>query len=127
MLYRRGFYKTLRLSLFSTVNDARYKYVCNGILTLSVLEVFTLSTDSSRFKNLEVVAKNLIKLERLTFGLAIDDYILPFICHSKRLKSIKINGGIEDYTVDLFTLNEKRKKLEGACQFTCTQFRNYEM
>lgn len=54
---------------------------------------------------------NLIRLERLRFDYVSIDHILPFVCHSERLKAIQIdilrNDGDD---LNLVALNEERKK-----------------
>lgn len=68
---------------------------------------------------MEILAKGLIKLERLILNWLEFDNILPFVHYSKRLKVIRIRAEFVsdiDNTLDLFALNEERKKLANACQ-----------
>lgn len=130
-LHDRGFYKTLNLSFDYRETEMSFEHLSNATSTLPALEMLNTPTDSiidlSRLinlKELEIrtyesgtliknVARNLIKLKRLTFFIASIDDILPFVCHSKRLKTINVYH-LRDEFLDLFTLNEERKKLEDA-------------
>lgn len=59
------------------------------------------------------MAKNLTKLKRLPVGLASSNHILPFICHSKRLKTVRIlrygdlNGASLSFVPEHIYLPEK--------------------
>lgn len=67
-------------------------------------------------ETLEALAKNLQKLERLTFSISYLHNILPFVQHSKRLKRIRL-GVLRDYhDLDLIALNRERGALTDACQ-----------
>lgn len=61
-------------------------------------------------------ANSLINLEQLNFNLTSLDTILPFIRHSKRLKTTRIGHVVPNKILDLFTLNLERKKLVDACK-----------
>ena len=43
--------------------------------------------------------------------------ILPFIRHSRKLKTIKIDD-LKSGALNIFALNEERKKLENACKIS---------
>lgn len=105
-LHERNIYKTLHLS-FGIGNF--YIDIDNIVPTLPALEILNIygfsiknTTGLINLKelcifhgdlshiNVEAVAKCLIKLERLSFKQASIDHTLPFIRHSKRLKTIKI-------------------------------------
>lgn len=127
-LYERGFYKILHLSFFDIWNPT-LNYFFNAMSTLPALEILSYVyplNSLSRFTNLkefrayrlsdsateiEIVAKSLIKLEQLTVDNATVDDILPFIRYSKRLKAIRILKLRKNSILDLFRLNEERKKL----------------
>lgn len=131
ILHQRGFYKTLNLSFDYGDNEHNFEYLSNATSTLPALEMLNTPTDSivdlSRLTNLkqleiraydsgtliENVARNLKKLKRLTFYTASMSDILPFVRHSRRLKTINVYH-LRDNTLDLHTLNEERKKLEDA-------------
>lgn len=130
-LYERGFYKTLNLSFDYGDTEVNFESLSNATSTLPALEMLNTPTDSiidlSRLINLkeleirsydsgtliENIARNLKKLKRLTFYTASIDDILPFIRHSKRLKTINVYN-LRHNVLDLFTLNEERKKLDDA-------------
>lgn len=67
--------------------------------------------------DLEVLAKNLLKLDRLTIYRTRFEHILPFIQHSVNLKTIAIEYFDGDI-LDLPALNKERKKLLGARKVT---------
>lgn len=126
-LHVRGFYKTLQFSSCFIINDR----LSNEISTFSTFDQLSISEnnlyiDLNRFSNLrelfihecsysanmETVAKNLSKLEQLTVIITRPiDSILPFVCHSKRLKTIRIGRLRDPETLDLFALNQERKTL----------------
>lgn len=136
-LYERGFYKTLHSSCETHIKNSTFKYFCNVIDTLPAIEMLNISNSSMydslpRLTNLkelcmeccdsdsEFMAKNLISLERLTLKHDVEiQTILPFIRHSRKLKSIKIFH-FPTYSgrpiLDIFTLNEERKMLANACR-----------
>lgn len=128
-LYERGLYKSFQASI-DRVTDNVFEHSSDGIYTLPAFELLDINTDSAidlaRLTNLkelhiynmtdantETLAKNLAKLERLSFGSVSIDRIVPFICNSKRLKAIYIDH-LRDKEIDLFELNEKRKMLGSA-------------
>lgn len=140
-LYASGFYKALQSSI-DRITDNVFELSSNAISTLPAFEILDINTDSnidlSRLTNLkelhvynsitedmDALAKNLTKLEKLSFGSVSIDRILPFICQSKRLKSIHIDH-LHDNELDLLALNEKRKMLENARQvFICVREDQY--
>ena len=78
---------------------------------LRILNNLGRSDDATAY--LEKVAKNLTKLEQLSIYFAHFDDILPFIRHSKRLKTVRVFRVRSD-EFNIFALNEERKKLENA-------------
>lgn len=132
-LYEQGIYKTLHLSLDLYVIGISTEDLTNALSTLPALQIMHVSTSSmidlSRLINLkelgieycdtdmEIIAKSLTKLERLIIRQCSVDHILPFIRHTKRLKSIKVNY-LGNNVLDLFAMNEERKMLENAEKIT---------
>lgn len=136
-LYERGFYKALQLPFVVGPDAIDHEHLTNVLSSLPALERLSLLRfpffDLKSLANLkelnvfgsfgytiniETLAKCLPKLEQLTLGVVnTNDLILPFIRHSKRLKTIKI-GSTNDFVLDLFPLNQERKKLENACQIS---------
>lgn len=132
MLHKHGFYKVLHLSLDYRDTDVNYENLSNATSTLPALETLNTPTNSmldlSRLINLKELeirecdsivlidnaARDLKKLKRLTLFMASTPDILPFVRHSKRLKIINVYN-LRDKFLDLFTLNEERKRLENAC------------
>lgn len=136
VLHERGFYKALHISRKTCIKDTTFENVSRLIDTVPALEMLNISRssvykNSSRLISLkelclencglddELIAKNLISLERLTLKDDEEiDCIVPFIRHSKKLKIIKadfICYYISD-SIDIFTLNEERKMLSNACR-----------
>lgn len=130
-LYARGFYKSLQLSIDRITNDI-FVHSDNGICTLPAFELLDINTDEEidlsclinlrelhifnfQSTDMENLAKKLVKLEKLSFGSASMNKLLPFIYYSKRLKTVYIDN-LDNDDLDLFALNEKRKKLENARQ-----------
>lgn len=130
-LHERGFYKVLEFY----VGDSNHEYLRDAISSLPALEKLSLIkfpvSDWNRLNNLkelsiiymtgheinaETLAKGLPKLEKLSLArIDTSSAILPFIRHSKRLKTIEIRVTTDD-VLDLYALNQERKKLDGACQ-----------
>lgn len=135
-LHDRGFNRLLHLS-FDHVLDIDFEYFDNSISTLPTIEILHINIDSitdlSRLTSLkelrichghksetdlEFVAKCLMELEQLTFKYATIESILPFIRHSKKLKSIKISYWRSYKMLDVVALNEERKSLENPNRIT---------
>lgn len=130
-LHERDFYKMLHFS-FDHILDIDFEFFDNAICTLPAMEILHINVDSiidlSRLTSLkelrichghvamatdlEFVAQQLKKLEKLTFKYATIDSILPFIRNSKKLKSIKISYWRSYKMLDVVVLNEERKKLD---------------
>lgn len=127
--YVRGFYKTLQIQFLRNPKNVDYEYLNNMFLSLApALEKLLIPDDSfinfsplinlkqlhigakfPTFVNIESLAKSMIKLERLLFTYIKIDKILPFIRHSKNLKTIKFHN-LSEYILDTFALNQERKK-----------------
>lgn len=125
---------TLQLSFNCNANrNVNIEHLTNTILTLTALERVSIGKtaviDLNRLTNLKelyilhlspfdppLLAKSSINLEQLSFSLASFDTILPFVCHSNRLKTIRIDRLIHNEILDLFTLNQERKKLVDTCK-----------
>ena len=131
-LYELGFYKMWH---FQPNKATNFEDLKNAIHLLPILEKFEfhtiknlsfLTTLKELFlfkddlpddaKDLEIMAKSLSKLERLTILYATLDYILPFIRYSKRLRTIRVRILERPHDLDLFALNEERKKLSNSRQ-----------
>lgn len=141
-LYERGFYKTLKLTYRffrpSNIDDNDLK---NAISTLPALEKLSipdesfidltrspnlkefyvefLNTSSNTTETLATLAMSFPKLERLGLGMGFIsiDAVLPFVRHSKKLKTIECPY-VLDASIDLFALNQERKKLPNACKIS---------
>lgn len=66
------------------------------------------------------IAKDLKKLECITFTHAFLDDIVPFLTYSPKLTKIHLKGDIrtENYIIQLDALNDKRQRLNNACTAT---------
>lgn len=138
-LFERGFYKSLQLSIHYAIKSSDVEQVSNIISTLPALESFSIYSDSfvglnrlTNLKNLHIttilsdsrmniLARNLRNLERLTILEASFAGIVPFICHSTRLKSIlvcDIRNDMALANIDLITLNAERRKLINPCHIS---------
>lgn len=133
-LFERGFYKILRINFLSSIKGDNIELFSKAISTLPQLEILSVSakqlfdlsnlTDLKvlniaripRTTNIETLAKIVPKLQRLVWFEAGFNEILPFVRHSKKLKTIEIMCLSNDVVFDLVALNEERKKLENACR-----------
>lgn len=70
--------------------------------------------------SIEILARELINLERIAFTHAFLNDVIPFVMHSKKLKEIHLNGDIRssDDIIQLRMLDKLRTKLVGACKVT---------
>lgn len=135
-LFERGFYKSLHLSFGrrgSYLNN-RYEKLSNAVAMVPALQKFSardhkildlycltnlkefhMSGEGCSAEDTEKMAKSLINLEVLTNADSPIDIILPFICHSKKLKKLfavlKSHSG---RALDLVAFNEQRTKLSNA-------------
>lgn len=147
-LYERGFFKSLTFKMIETDELTNYQELIDELATLDAFEVLiTLeTTDLSRLihlkelwltgyfyaTNLELLARNLTKLERIHFQNASTDDIRPFFQHCKRLKAVKVyemRGGslLEDgAALNLDALNRDREILGISRKVKiCTEERIY--
>lgn len=137
ILYARAFYKTVHLSFSITVSLSHL--TTNTILaipsltTLKKVELVQSTLDIlPRLTNLkelhlypwcngdhmETLAKSVINLEKLKIlGNCGNDGIIAFIRYSKELKTLRCFGS-DNSGLDLFALNEDRKKLLHARSLT---------
>lgn len=133
-LHARGFYKKLHLIFdYCSVVDVKHLNNMPGLEMLSKysrtinidlagltnLKQLQILDPNLSVENIEAIAKKLPKLERLVIdGATTIDIIRPFICHSKRLKSIKMFSPVVKknlcYNLDLVALNVERKKIAYA-------------
>lgn len=145
-LHAKGFYKRLHLYIFSFDSEAIRKMaslqsfvklysahsVLDKSLVSSLINLKELSMDTSdnlsiypeqmdKTKDIDIMAKNLVNLERIYFYKATFEHVLLFFRHSKKLRKIEIrhlmlpnetefNRGI----LDLAMLNKERSQLRGA-------------
>lgn len=132
VLYDRNFYKTLMLSLSYGFDFDDVEHLSKTIGTLPGLEKLITVVNSfidftylanlkelqcDSFENMEMLAKSLPQLQRLTLKSVYNNEILSFVRHSKHLKMIEIynmSWSNDGHSFDLFKLNEERKKLENA-------------
>ena len=129
-LHEHRFYKSLHFSFSFDVDKEHLSHaICtlppfkrlsvknslclefNHLTNLKELNIASFNSNT----NIEAIARNLPNLEQLTLDGAEIKWILPFIRHSKRLKTIQIDM-LGSEVIDLFALNEERKMLENACQ-----------
>lgn len=148
-LYERGFFKSLTYKIIETDESIDYQELIDEMATLDALEILITNEniDLTRLTNLkelwlvdydhrtdlELLAKNLTKLERIYFDKATTEDIQPFFQHSKRLTSVKVyemRGGslLEDgVALNLYALNlERERTMRGSRKVTvCTEERIY--
>lgn len=138
-LRKCGFYKTLHFSIMYSDEEDRFQALINEMATLKELEVMRINQDIDlsglvhlkelclwvEAINIELLAKNLVHLERLFFFEATADDILPFFRYSTRLKTVKVfaliccDGLVIKYgALDLFALNEERRRLGSRIRVT---------
>lgn len=89
----------------------------NSILDLSQFTNITELEVYKFYADIEMLAKGLPNLEHLSMWRTDVQTILPFIRHSKNLKTIK-NVALDEGYLDLVALNNERKKLQNACQIS---------
>lgn len=89
-------------------------------IDLRKLEVFI--PLNVRIDALEILAKNLVNLERIVFRAASFSQILPFIHQSRKLKEVRVclltEGMCFNRVLNLLELNNQREKLNGAQKVT---------
>lgn len=122
ILQYRGFYKSLHLG-FNDFENIDFETLCTGLVDVNVKK---LSIDSARkvsADKIEFFARNFKQLKHLLLRDTSFYQILPFVRHSKNLKTIEIVLLNNNY-FDLFTLNEERKKLENAVKVTIHSWEN---
>lgn len=133
-LHDLGFYKTIHFSMDLWYDLGNYGLLLNGISTLplgslsiDVLDSFNnlsglvnltelrigqLSHSSTEIE-VEQTIMRLTKLQHLTIDQAKIDDIIPFVRHSKTLKTIRILE-LRNLALDSFALNQERKSLENG-------------
>lgn len=131
-LYERGFY--MRLHLFVKRVDQKSSEQLTSVHGLERLSIRQFSEsfslpqlshlkeltilDGSNAKDMDILAENLVNLERVILQNASVRDILPFICHSVKLNKVKFVPNTNETILKLATLNEKREKLTGARKVT---------
>ncbi|XP_055306354.1 uncharacterized protein LOC129570682 [Sitodiplosis mosellana] len=131
-LYERGFYQ--RLHLFVKRVDQKcseqlasvYGLECLSIRQfsrsyslplLTNLKVLTI-LNGSNTNDMDILAKNLVNIERICFQNATHSDILPFIRRSVRLNKVKFVPTANEAILKLAKLNVERVKLAGARKIT---------
>lgn len=129
-LHVHRFYKTLEISSAIRISDEMSKTI-ETIPTFEKLSIHQdLFVDLNRFSNLrelqfngilsptnmEIVAMNLSKLERLKVNFSTASGIAPFVRYSKRLTTIAVSYFLDFEKLDLVKLNYDREALAHACQ-----------
>lgn len=132
-MYDCGFFKRLHLhaTFFDEAHDFEQVALTKGLEALrcpNLIDGLLLSKFiglkelriglSSPVRNMDILAKCLVNLERLHIRYAAMDDFLPFICHSPKLKFIKIDA-VKDLTdfnskLDLNAMERERMKLTWA-------------
>lgn len=86
------------------------------LINLKEVEIFS----SESCVNTTILAKSLVKLERVIFTYATLDHILPLIFFSSTLKEITLRKGVRagSHIVPLPKLNKRRATLANACKLT---------
>lgn len=127
-LHEKGFYKRLHLTfekinqemcdqiaLLPALEKVRFKESSNnGIYSLqSLINLKMLSLPRGiKASDIEVLAINLVNLEKITASITTSDDILPFMRHSKNLKKAKVY--LDSGILSLAKLNKEREKLADA-------------
>lgn len=125
-LNERGFYKRLRLNVTGPNQECGEQFASLRALESISIMHFSERCGLSRLVNLkelsiyegfnpidmEILAKNLVNLRRITLSKATIEDILPFIKYSNKLN--KICASFTENVLDLQRLNEERMKLAGG-------------
>ncbi|XP_055306451.1 uncharacterized protein LOC129570762 [Sitodiplosis mosellana] len=125
-LHERGFYKRLRLNVTGPNQECGEQFASLQALESISIMHFSERCGLSRLINLkeltiydgfnpfdmEILAKNLVNLTRISLNKAKLDDILPFIQLSGKLN--KIHASFTENILDLQRLNEERMKLVGG-------------
>lgn len=135
VLYERGFFKSLHFKMIETDENIDYQELLNEMATLDAFEVLVTNEfdDLSRLVNLkelwmleyhhatnmETLAINASKIERIYLQKATTDHIRLFFQHSKKLKSVKVYemiGGdlLKGGVLNLYALNLERETLRAV-------------
>lgn len=128
-LHKHGFYKKFHLTVVSLPNNFEYQEFVDQMITFAAFEqLYTVQCASlscltqlkelyisgNRFaKDMETLAINLTQLKRLHICGARIEFILPFLRHTKTLKTILMISDL-DNALNVFALNQEREKLELA-------------
>lgn len=142
ILFENGFYKRLNLYLldFSNVDDWNAITSLHGLDKLYLdsecahnfvktlvpqLKEFCIDFVGHEIDNiLDVLVESFQNIERIHFGMAYFNSILPFICRSAKLEKIKIKSPKNDApycneeVIDLQALNRERMKCTNAIKVT---------
>lgn len=126
-LHQFGFYKKFHLTVESLPNIFEYQEFINEMISFDAFEkLYSIQYVSlpplTQLKELyipgicfaddmETLSINLTQLERLHMVGARVDFILPFLRHSKTLKTISMLSDLDD-ALNVFALNQEREKVE---------------
>lgn len=140
-LHERGIYKKLQLYFFKVLNQNVLDQLINlnGLVKISVDWNKPIKFNVSALKNLEelhaytsekicdldILATDLIHLNRIHFVVANINDIIPFIRRSKKVQKIKVkllrpgtHFNINTKVIDLLALNSEREQLPRAQKIT---------
>lgn len=127
-LYHRGFYKKLHIQITSekhleqlpgltTLHVGTYDYIkLPALPTVKTLLFQSLWNGLRSWMDMDEVALALYNLECICTEETNDEYMLPFIRKSPKLKEIRME--YLRYDVDILAMNNERKQLEGANKVT---------
>lgn len=140
-LHERGFYKKLQLYFFKVLNqnvldqlinlnglvkisidwDKLIKFNVSALKSLEELHAYT----SEKIGDLDILATDIIHLNRIHFVVANINDIIPFIRRSEKVQKIKVkllrpgtHFDINTKIIDLLALNSERKQLPKAQKIT---------
>ena len=127
-LYHRGFYKKLHIQITSekhleqlpgltTLHVNTYDYIkLPPLPTVKALLFRSLCDGLRSYMDMDEVALALCNLECISTEETNEEYMLPFIRKSPKLKEIRMEYLRDD--VDILAMNNDRKKLERASKVT---------
>lgn len=127
-LYGRGFYKKLHIQITSenhleqlpgltTLHIATYDYIkLPSLPTVKTLIFQSLWNGLRSYMDMDEVATSLYNLECVSTEETNDEYMLPLIRKSPKLKEIRMEYLRDD--IDILAMDDERKKLEQASKVT---------
>ncbi len=122
-------YSIQHISSLEALVSVHRKNIISPINLSTLVNVNQLVFGENQDKSVEPLAKEISSLERVHFENTRSDNILPFICHSPKLKQIKIDElmrgkHFQGNVLDLGALNCLRTMLAGAVKVTIVIDRN---